>query len=410
MGLSLLAFFFPNGILTGLGNLVGIWFLVEMVSVLVFLVRVARLRTPVAWFFVMGSILVFGGGFGSLVVSSIFGIMDNNALGLLISLTLEIVVFSLGLGYKMRQQQKDKIAAEQALNQELQKINTAFGRFVPHAFLESLGHKSVLDVKLGDQVEKDVTVLFSDIRGYTTLAEGMTPQENFNFLNAYLGRMGPIIQANHGFVNQYYGDGIMALFMGEPADALRASIEMQQALAQYNALREQKGRLPIQIGIGLHTGPLMMGIIGDTLRLEAGVVSDTVNTAARMEGLTKHFGVRLLLSETTESRLGDTQTFGLRLLGKVQVKGRQQPLRVYQAYDGETEAFRNLQTNISALFEAALHAYFEGNFAEAVALWEQVAQQAPDDLSTQHYLTQSRAYLQSGKPESWEGVEVMQKK
>ena len=107
---------------------------------------------------------------------------------------LEILVFSLGIGYKMRRQQREKLEAERDLNRELSKINTAFGRFVPHEFISSLGYDSVVDVKLGDQVKKEVTVLFSDIRGYTTLSEQMTPAENFRFLNAYLGQLGPVIQ------------------------------------------------------------------------------------------------------------------------------------------------------------------------------------------------------------------------
>ena len=154
------------------------------------------------------------------VLASQLGWTLQPAKFLLPALTLEILVFSLGLGYKIRRQQRDKPVAERSLNQELTKINTAFGRFVPHEFIQSLGHESVIQVKLGDQVEKTVTVLFSDIRDYTSLAEDMSPAENFRFLNGYLGRMGPIIQQHGGFVNQYYGDGIMALFLNEAEDAL----------------------------------------------------------------------------------------------------------------------------------------------------------------------------------------------
>ncbi len=250
-------------------------------------------------------------------------------------------------------------------------------------------------------------MLFSDIRRYTTLAEGMTPQENFNFLNAYLGRMGPIIQNHEGFVNQYYGDGIMALFMHEPADALQAATEMQQSLADYNEVRIAKGRLPLQIGIGVHTGPLMMGIIGDTLRLEAGVVSDTVNTASRMEGLTKHFGVNLLLSDATFQRLPESARDQLRRLGRVIVKGRKQPMPVYQAYGGEPEATQAQLAALQAPFEAAMQTYLQADFAEASSQWEAILAQAPEDGPTQHYLRLSQEHLREGVPENWSGVEVM---
>ncbi|MEM9985006.1 MAG: 7TM-DISM domain-containing protein, partial [Bacteroidota bacterium] len=144
------------------------WYLPESGLLLVYLVRLTRIGTRVVWFFIVGSVLVFLGSFMPVWLTMVFGILTSNATFILASLSLEVIVFSLGLGYKLRQQQREKLAAEQVLNQELQKVNTAFGRFVPHAFLESLGHESILDVQLGDQVEKEVTVLFSDIRRYTT--------------------------------------------------------------------------------------------------------------------------------------------------------------------------------------------------------------------------------------------------
>ena len=126
-----------------------------------------------------------------------------------------------------------------------QRINAATERFVPYEFLTSLGRDSILEVNLGDQVEKEVTVFFVDIRDYTTISESMTPKENFSFLNSYLGRVGPIIKSNRGFVNQYYGDGIMALFMsGEngvdsPQDAVEAAIQMHHTLYAYNEERRE---------------------------------------------------------------------------------------------------------------------------------------------------------------------------
>ena len=122
-----------------------------------------------------------------------------------------------------------------------------------------------------------MTVLFSDIRAYTTMSEKMTPDENFKFINAYLSRVGPVINQNKGFVNQFMGDGIMALFTQSPENALKAAIEMQEAVRKYNADRLYKGRTAIKVGIGLHVGELMLGIIGDRDRNDTGVISDAVN-------------------------------------------------------------------------------------------------------------------------------------
>ena len=127
---------------------------------------------------------------------------------------------------------RDEFLARVKTHLNLFKINTAYGRFVPHEFLKALGRESIIDVRLGDQVQGEVTVFFSDIRSYSSLSELMTPEQNFNFLNAYLHRVGPIIKKHNGFVNQFLGDGIMALFRHSAEDALKASIAIQREVAE----------------------------------------------------------------------------------------------------------------------------------------------------------------------------------
>ena len=131
---------------------------------------------------------------------------------------------------------------------------------------------------------------------------------DFKFINAFLGRVGPVIERHGGFINQYLGDGIMALFIKDHEACLQAAIEMQQAIQQYNKKRQAKGRLPIKVGIGLNTGQLMLGIIGDPKRYDSSVISDAVNTASRMEGLTKFFGTSIILSEATLSELTEPKS------------------------------------------------------------------------------------------------------
>src|SRR5690606_26879972 len=153
----------------------------------------------------------------------------------------------------------------------LKNINNAYTKFIPREFLNSLGHENILQVKLGDSKHQEMTVLFSDIRGYTSMSENMSPPDNFKFLNAYLRRIGPGIKANHGFINQYYGDGIMALFENNPQYAIEAAIDMQLRVELYNKERKKKKRPLIEIGVGLHKGPLMIGVLGDEKRMNAGV-------------------------------------------------------------------------------------------------------------------------------------------
>ncbi|MCB0847301.1 MAG: response regulator, partial [Bacteroidetes bacterium] len=137
---------------------------------------------------------------------------------------------------------KDEFLARLNTHLNLHSINRATSRFVPTEFIKTLGKSGITEVSLGDHIAREVTVFFSDIRGYTTLAEQMKPEENFYFVNAYARRMGPIIQENHGFVNQFLGDGIMALFQRSSSDALNTAIEMQRELQRYNKKRVKKNR------------------------------------------------------------------------------------------------------------------------------------------------------------------------
>lgn len=288
-------------------------------------------------------------------------------------------------------------------------INTAYGRFVPHEFIKSLGLKTIMDAQLGDGVEREFTVLFADIRSYTTLAENMTPKENFDFLIAYLGRLGPVIQAYGGFVNQYYGDGVMALFP-EAENGVQAGIEIQQSLAAYNRNRIEKGRKPVYTGVGLHTGQLLLGIIGDETRFDAAVVSDTVNTAARMEGLTKYYGASLLVSADTLMAIAHPEKLRYRYLGRVLVKGKKEPIGIYDIIDADAEAVARLKMDSLDDFEHGLRFYYEQNFEAARAAFARVLDIHPGDKAARLYFDNCARFVADGVPEGWEGVEMMMSK
>ncbi|MFZ1264474.1 MAG: adenylate/guanylate cyclase domain-containing protein, partial [Chitinophagaceae bacterium] len=202
------------------------------------------------------------------------------------------------------------------------RIHEVTKKFVPNEFIRLLGKESLTDVKLGDQAEIIVTVLFTDIRDFTSLSEQMTPDENFRFVSSFNERLGPVIRSNHGFINQYLGDSIMAIFPRHPDDALNAAVGMQKAVFELNLERQSQGLPIIKAGIGMHTGPLIMGITGDEHRLDAATISDTVNTAARIESLTKYYRSPLLISGETLEQISSPDKYDLRHLGKVQLKGK----------------------------------------------------------------------------------------
>lgn len=284
------------------------------------------------------------------------------------------------------------------------------GKFVPYEFIGSLGHKVLTDVRLGDQVEKIVTVLFSDIREYTSLSEQMTPEENFKFVCAFNARMGPAIRRHHGFINQYLGDAIMAIFPGTSADALYAAVEMQKELEEFNLIRKSEGKSPIKIGVGMHTGPLIMGITGDADRLDATTISDAVNTASRLESLTKHYKASIILSESSLQQIEDRAAFHLRCLGLVQLKGRQQSTRIFECFSGNSEEDINKKQYTLPAFNTGLDNYLNRSFETAVEAFSSVWDIHPEDETAGFFLNNARHYLQEGVPENWVGVLEMMNK
>ncbi len=255
------------------------------------------------------------------------------------------------------------------LYNELFQLNQAYQRFVPRQFLEFLNKSSIIDVKLGDQVQLEMSVLFSDIRDFTALSETMTPEHNFKFINSYLSRMEPVITENHGFIDKYIGDAIMALFSGEVDNAVKAGISMLHHIAEYNRHRANSGYSSIRIGIGINTGSLMMGTVGGQNRMDSTVISDAVNLASRLEDLTKNYGVSLLISQETYSRLQHPTDYAIRIIDTVQVKGKSQMVTVYEVFDADPPEIKAGKLATLSTFAEALKFYDEGDVSQAARLF-----------------------------------------
>jgi len=283
-------------------------------------------------------------------------------------------------------------------------LNTAYERFVPRQFLSFLEKESIIDVQLGDQVEKEMTVLFSDIRDFTSLSEQMTPAQNFQFVNGYLSRMEPIIIKHHGFIDKYVGDAIMALFPTHADDAVRASIGMLRRLNHYNITRTRPDRQPIKIGIGLHTGRLMLGTVGGHSRMDGTVISDAVNLGARVEGLTKLYGATLLITEHTYAHLEDPTHYAMREIDRVAVKGKTQPVTLFDLFDGDSAEQITLKKQTLTHFALALGMYRQQEFAFAIELFSDILQQNRQDKAAKLYVARCRELQQRILPANWDGV------
>ena len=252
----------------------------------------------------------------------------------------------------------------------------------------------------------------SDIRGFTSMSEGLEPETLVEILNVYLGEMTGVIFRHDGTLDKYIGDAIMAVW-GAPvhcddhaARACRAALDMGARLREKHGEWAEKGWPRIEAGIGLHTGDMVAGNMGSADHLSYTVIGDNVNLGSRLEGLTKNYGVSLLVSEATRDAAGPG--FVTRELDLVAVKGKALPVRIYELLGRDDEAARFAP--LVSGFEAALAMFRGRRWAEAEAAFEALMQQFPGDGPCRTYLKRCRAFAATPPPADWAGVTVMETK
>jgi adenylate cyclase len=292
--------------------------------------------------------------------------------------------------------QEAMLAHQQALSL-LRQTEMAYSRLIPRQLLTLLDRDNIVDVKLGDQVERKLTIMFSDIRNFTPLSESMTPAENFEFINSYLSQMEPVISAHRGIIDKYMGDASMALFMHSSDDALTGSIAMLEKLTHYNAGRARAGYVPTQIGIGLNTGIVMIGTVGGANRMDSTVIGDAVNLTSRIEEATKLYHAPLLISQNTLYDLADPSRYDIRFLDRIRVKGKTQPLSIYEIFDNDPAELRQGKRASKPKFEEAIACYHLCEIPCAISLLTQCIKIAPDDIPAKIYLDRCDEYLATGQ-------------
>lgn len=340
-----------------------------------------------------------GARLGALGVPFFFGIEIGSA--------FQAVTLALGLADRIAVATEERDRAQRRTIEEIGSLNVAYARFVPREFLELLGKTDVREVALGDGIEREMTVLFTDVRSFTSLSEAMSPIATFGFINELLERTGPAVREHGGIVDKYVGDAIMALFPRSADDGLRAAIAVQRGVAAYNAERTRRGEAPIAVGVGLHRGSLMLGTIGETARMDGTVIADAVNVASRVEGLTKYFGAAIIISDDVRAGLTDPSAYALRALGRVAVQGKTQGIDVYEVLDGDAPERRAAKVATLPLFEQALDAFVAGRFVDAAQAFEGVLGRDGDDAAARYL--QARAVELAANSAAWDGVDHAQK-
>ena len=288
---------------------------------------------------------------------------------------------------------KEELAGK---SKQLRTALDSFSRFVPREFLKCLHKENVTDVELGDNALRYMTILFSDIRSFTQLSEKMTPQQTFKFLNSYLERMNPFIWNNRGFVDKYIGDAIMALFPYGEESALSAAVEMLKHIPVYNAHRGVYGYEPIRIGIGIHTGPVILGTIGHELFMQGTVISDAVNIGAHLESGTKIYRVSLIVSEQVITGVKEPERFRHRFLDRFKVRGKDIPVVVYEVFEGDPEPLAELKQRTKKQFERGVQEFLNHNTRQALMIFNELYKSGKQDDTLQYYIKRCAYYLKYG--------------
>jgi adenylate cyclase len=290
-------------------------------------------------------------------------------------------------------------------------IRKSFSQYLSPGVIELIEKDPEKYIRPGGEV-KELSVLFSDIRGFTTISEGLTPDQLVHLLNEYFGQMTDFVFATDGTLDKYIGDAIMA-FWGSPypqedhaSRSCACALRMAGGLATLNAKWQAAGRPPISIGIGLNTGLVNVGNMGSARRLSWTVMGDNVNLASRLEGITKQYHVQIVISEATYRQV--SSQFVCRELDKIRVKGKNLPVNIYELMDVAAE--KSKYEKLLEQFDRAMAAYRSQNWREAAALFTDVLLKFPDDGPSQVFLERAMEFSESAPEGEWDGVYVMKTK
>lgn len=296
-------------------------------------------------------------------------------------------------------------------DKQKKEIRNAFNRYVAPSVVDQL-IEDPSKLKLGGE-RRHMTVLFSDLRGFTTLSEGLTPEKLVEVLNSYLHEMTSIVFEEQGVLDKYIGDAVMA-FWNAPFDqpdhamrAVRTAVKMRDKLKEMNKNGTFPAGIELKVGVGMNTGEMVVGNIGADMRFDYTVIGDAVNLSSRTEGLCKEYGVEIIVTENTAKDLGDEVL--LRKLDKVAVKGKKEPITIYHVLSLKEQITDEARRRV-AKFEEALQAYFDRKFEEAITKAKAYLEIWPEDVAAQNLIKRCEAYHQTPPPAEWDGTYVLTKK
>lgn len=288
---------------------------------------------------------------------------------------------------------------------EVTGLSESYFRFVPQQFLNVLGKGNMTQVRLGDQVHRRMTLLVCNMREFSDFSRELSPEDNFRFINSFLKVFGPVVRQFGGFTSRYLGPGLLAMFPQDPGDALKAAVKMRATLETYNEYRERNsGYRPIDVGIAVHIGDVMIGIIGEEQRMEGSVVSDQVHVATELEKASAKLGASILLTDEALAACKKNIRLQYRRLGAVQLYGEKRTMELYDVYEGDPAPIRKLKAETQPMFEAAVELYRSGRFFDAREAFVDIVKKNRDDLAAKQYFFACDHYYQQGVTADWNGA------
>ncbi|KAL6061936.1 Adenylate/guanylate cyclase domain-containing protein [Balamuthia mandrillaris] len=282
-------------------------------------------------------------------------------------------------------------------NYRLAQMEKILGAFIPREYQDLIAPGGVESVELGDAVCKSITIMFSDIRNFTSITERMYVNQVMEFLNTYLAFALPAIVDEGGFVDKFIGDAIMAIFAQQDGQqqavaAVRAAVTMLLALD----FRNDTGFQIVETGIGINTGKAIMGVVGTETRMEPTVLGDAVNLASRTESLCKQYGARILITEHTKEAMKEVgeEEFTIRFVDNVTVKGKSSSCKIYEVLNGDREDVRQAKEKILPLYNSGLALFERGDISGALAAFTECTNLCPTDIPSQLYFCRCRNKLE----------------
>ncbi|OGP96171.1 MAG: hypothetical protein A2157_20230 [Deltaproteobacteria bacterium RBG_16_47_11] len=338
--------------------------------------------------FGIGLLLWFLGGLHDALLSSGVTTLYNEKILWFASFWLSILLaLAIALHYR-------------SLEKAIQEARDVFEKFVPPAYLRRIAAKGLRSIRLGEADQQEVTILCCDIRGFTSLSEKLSPSQLIAFMNRLLERMTRAVSGQGGVIDKFIGDAVLCTFEGNDSaqKAVACGIEMLGEVKTFNA---EEGRLKdqtVQIGIGLHSGPVILGTIGSLERMDSTVLGLTVNLAKRLEEVTKMLGVDMIISDQVAIRLPNRNHHRLRDLGEAWVKGALSPLTLFEVFDQDPPEVRNIKDRIKPIMAEGIELVRGGRLEAAMSKFNEVQQLCPQDPPLRLLITSLRSALEQSQP------------